>query len=200
MRIKRTELNRYEDMTVMVIFCIVLFRHVFGVPFVILGVQYLLMLFLSAPKTGCWKEADMQIHYPTNVELVDGLEPHEQEFWLKVLDDMDRQEENYQRKMRYHQVSSLDFVVSEDGRETTLQELIPSDSYSGEDNVIKQVEEQLYLEALTELDEKHRIAFESMFVNGLTATETSTIIGRTDKTAKKYCLAACEYVLKKIQS
>ena len=33
-------------MTVMVMFCIVLFRHVFGVPFVILGVQYLLILFL----------------------------------------------------------------------------------------------------------------------------------------------------------
>ena len=91
----------------------------------------------------------MPTHYYTNVELVSNIEPAEQEFWLKVLDDMDRQEENYQRKMRYHQVSSLDFVVSEDGRETTLQELIPSDSYSGEDNVIKQVEEQLYLEAFT---------------------------------------------------
>lgn len=200
MRIKRTELDRYEDMTVMVIFCIVLFRHVFGVPFVILGVQYLLILFLSAPKTGCWKEADMQIHYPTNVELVDGLEPHEQEFWLNELKHLDRLEENYQRKIRYHQISSLDFVVSEDGRETTLQELIPSDSYSGEDNVIKQVEEQLYLEALTELDEKHRIVFKAIFENGLNATKSSQLIGRSDKTAKKYYKKACKQVLKKMQS
>ncbi|HEM5208386.1 TPA: sigma-70 family RNA polymerase sigma factor [Streptococcus suis] len=142
----------------------------------------------------------MLTHYYTNVELVSNIEPAEQEFWLKVLDDMDRQEENYQRKMRYHQVSSLDFVVSEDGRETTLQELIPSDSYSGEDNVIKQVEEQLYLEALTELDEKHRIIFKAIFENGLNATKSSQLIGRSDKTAKKYYKEACKQVLKKMQS
>ncbi|HGK7342072.1 TPA: sigma-70 family RNA polymerase sigma factor [Streptococcus suis] len=142
----------------------------------------------------------MLTHYYTNVELVSNIEPAEQEFWLKVLDDMDRQEENYQRKMRYHQVSSLDFVVSEDGRETTLQELIPSDSYSGEDNVIKQVEEQLYLEALTELDEKHRIIFKAIFENGLNATKASQLIGRSDKTAKKYYKEACKQVLKKMQS
>ncbi|HEL2412624.1 TPA: sigma-70 family RNA polymerase sigma factor [Streptococcus suis] len=142
----------------------------------------------------------MQIHYPTNVELVDGLEPHEQEFWLNELKHLDRLEENYQRKIRYHQISSLDFVVSEDGRETTLQELIPSDSYSGEDNVIKQVEEQLYLEALTELDEKHRIVFKAIFENGLNATKSSQLIGRSDKTAKKYYKKACKQVLKKMQS
>ncbi|HEM2749450.1 TPA: sigma-70 family RNA polymerase sigma factor [Streptococcus suis] len=142
----------------------------------------------------------MQIHYPTNVELVDGLEPHEQEFWLNELKHLDRLEENYQRKIRYHQISSLDFVVSEDGRETTLQELIPSDSYSGEDNAIKQVEEQLYLEALTELDEKHRIVFKAIFENGLNATKSSQLIGRSDKTAKKYYKKACKQVLKKMQS
>ena len=142
----------------------------------------------------------MPTHYYTNVELVSNIEPAEQEFWLKVLDDMDRQEENYQRKMRYHQVSSLDFVVSEDGRETTLQELIPSDSYSGEDNVIKQVEEQLYLEAFTELDEKHRIVFKAIFENVLNATKASQLIGRSDKTAKKYYKEACKQVLKKMQS
>ena len=142
----------------------------------------------------------MPTHYYTNVELVSNIEPAEQEFWLKVLDDMDRQEENYQRKMRYHQVSSLDFVVSEDGRETTLQELIPSDSYSGEDNVIKQVEEQLYLEAFTELDEKHRIVFKAIFENDLNATKSSQLIGRSDKTAKKYYKEACKQVLKKMQS
>ncbi|HEM5207077.1 TPA: sigma-70 family RNA polymerase sigma factor [Streptococcus suis] len=142
----------------------------------------------------------MPTHYYTNVELVSNIEPHEQEFWLKVLDDMDRQEENYQRKMRYHQVSSLDFVVSEDGRETTLQELIPSDSYSGEDYVIKQVEEQLYLEAFTELDEKHRIVFKAIFENSLNDTKASQLIGRSDKTAKKYYKEACKQVLNKIQS
>ncbi|CYV02356.1 hypothetical protein [Streptococcus suis] len=142
----------------------------------------------------------MQIHYPTNLELVAGLEPHEQEFWLNELRNLDRLEENYQRKIRYHQISSLDFVVSEDGRETTLQELIPSDSYSGDDNVIKQVEEQLYLEALTELDEKHRIIFKAIFENGLNATKSSQLIGRSDKTAKKYYKEACKQVLKKMQS
>lgn len=142
----------------------------------------------------------MLTHYPTNAELVANLEPDKQEFWLKILDDMDKEEANYQRKIRYHQVSSLDFIVSNDGRETTLQELIQSDSCSGEDYVIKQVEEQLYLEALTELDEEHRIAFKAMFENGLTATETSTLINRTDKTAKKYYLESSKYVLKKIQS
>lgn len=128
----------------------------------------------------------MQIHYPTNLELVAGLEPHEQEFWLNELRNLDRLEENYQRKIRYHQISSLDFVVSEDGRETTLQELIP--------------EEQLYLEALTELDEKHRIIFKAIFENGLNATKSSQLIGRSDKTAKKYYKEACKQVLKKMQS
>lgn len=142
----------------------------------------------------------MPTHYYTNVELVSNIEPAEQEFWLKVLDDMDRQEENYQRKMRYHQVSSLDFIVSNDGRETTLQELIQSNSCSGEDNVIKQVEEQLYLEALTELDEEHRVVFKAIFENGLNATKTSQLVGRSDKTAKKYYKEACKQVLNKIQS
>lgn len=142
----------------------------------------------------------MLTHYPTNAELVANLEPDKQEFWLKILDNMDKEEANYQRKMRYHQVSSLDFIVSSDGRETTLQELIPSDSYSGEDHIIKQVEDQLYLDALTELDEEHRVAFKAMYENGLTATETGTLISRTDKTAKKYYLESSKYVLKKIQS
>ncbi|HEL1766065.1 TPA: sigma-70 family RNA polymerase sigma factor [Streptococcus suis] len=142
----------------------------------------------------------MQIHYPTNLELVAGLEPHEQEFWLKVLDDMDRQEENYQRKMRYHQVSSLDFVVSEDGRETTLQELVTSDSYSSEDYIIEQIDEQLFQEAISELDMKHRIVFKAIFENGLNATKASQLVGRSDKTAKKYYKEACKQVLKKMQS
>ncbi|HEM2765149.1 TPA: sigma-70 family RNA polymerase sigma factor [Streptococcus suis] len=142
----------------------------------------------------------MPTHYYTNVELVSNIEPAEQEFWLKVLDDMDRQEENYQRKMRYHQVSSLDFIVSNDGRETTLQELIQSNSCSGEDYTIMEVEEQLYCEALAELDEKHRIVFKAIFENGLNATKASQLIGRSDKTAKKYYKEACKQVLKKMQS
>ena len=142
----------------------------------------------------------MPTHYYTNVELVSNIEPAEQEFWLKVLNDMDRQEENYQRKMRYHQVSSLDFIVSNDGRETTLQELIQSNSCSGEDYTIMEVEEQLYCEALAELDEKHRIVFKAIFENGLNATKASQLIGRSDKTAKKYYKEACKQVLKKMQS
>ncbi|WP_162011192.1 sigma-70 family RNA polymerase sigma factor [Streptococcus sp. S784/96/1] len=142
----------------------------------------------------------MMTHYPTNIELVSSLETEEQTFWLKLLDDMDREEANYQRKIRYHQVSSLDFIVSNDGRETTLQELIQSNSCSGEDNVIKQVEEQLYLEALTELDEEHRIVFKAIFENGLNATKASQLIGRSDKTAKKYYKESCKQVLKKMQS
>ena len=81
----------------------------------------------------------MLTHYPTNAELVANLEPDKQEFWLKILDDMDKEESNYQRKIRYHQVSSLDFIVSNDGRETTLQELIQSNSCSGEDYTIMEV-------------------------------------------------------------
>lgn len=53
----------------------------------------------------------MITHYPTNIEPVSSLEIEEQTFWLKLLDDMDRGEANYQRKIRYHQVSSLDFIV-----------------------------------------------------------------------------------------
>ncbi|HFI0293484.1 TPA: sigma-70 family RNA polymerase sigma factor [Streptococcus suis] len=142
----------------------------------------------------------MITHYPTNIELVSSLETEEQTFWLKLLDDMDREEANYQRKIRYHQISSLDFVISEDGRETTLQELIKSEAKSGEDAIIEHTDEQLYHEAVTELDKKHRIAFVAMFEDNLTATETSILIGRTDKTAKKYYLEACENVLKKMQS
>lgn len=138
--------------------------------------------------------------YLTNLELVSNLEPAEQDHWLKILDDMDRQEENYQRKIRYHQVSSLDFVVSEDGRETTLQELVTSDSYSGEDCIIEQIEEQLFQEAVSELDMKHRIIFKAMFKDGLSATKASQLIECSDKTAKKYYLEACQHVLKKIRS
>lgn len=142
----------------------------------------------------------MMTHYPTNIELVSSLETEEQTFWLKLLDDMDRGEANYQRKIRYHQVSSLDFIVSNDGRETTLQELIQSNSCSGEDYTIMEVEEQLYCEALAELDEKHRIVFKAIFENGLNATKASQLIGRSDKTAKKYYKEACKQVLKKMQS
>ncbi|HEL0774630.1 TPA: sigma-70 family RNA polymerase sigma factor [Streptococcus equi subsp. zooepidemicus] len=142
----------------------------------------------------------MPTHYYTNVELVSNVEPAEQEFWLKVLDDMDRQEENYQRKMRYHQVSSLDFVVSEDGRETTLQELVTSDSYSGEDYIIEQIDEQLFQEAVSELDMKHRMVFKAMYEDSLNATKASQLIGCSDKAAKKYYLEACQYILNKIQS
>ena len=139
----------------------------------------------------------MLTHYPTNAELVANLEPDKQEFWLKILNDMDKEEANYQRKIRYHQVSSLDFIVSNDGRETTLQELIQSNSCSGEDYTIMEVEEQLYCEAL---DEKHRIVFKAIFENGLNATKASQLVGRSDKTAKKYYKEACKQVLKKIQS
>ena len=142
----------------------------------------------------------MLTHYPTNAELVANLEPDKQEFWLKILNDMDKEEANYQRKIRYHQVSSLDFIVSNDGRETTLQELIQSNSCSGEDYTIMEVEEQLYSEALAELDEKHRIVFKAIFENGLNATKASQLVGRSDKTAKKYYKEACKQVLKKIQS
>lgn len=142
----------------------------------------------------------MPTHYYTNIELVANLEPAEREFWLKVLNDMDRQEENYQRKVRYHGVSSLDFVVSEDGRETTLQELVTSDSYSGEDYVIEQIEEQLFQEAVSELDMKHRIVFKAMIKDRLPATKASQLIGCSDKTANKYYLEACHHVLKKIRS
>jgi len=130
----------------------------------------------------------MLTHYPTNAELVANLEPDKQEFWLKILNDMDKEEANYQRKIRYHQVSSLDFIVSNDGRETTLQELIQSNSCSGEDYTIM------------ELDEKHRIVFKAIFENGLNATKASQLVGRSDKTAKKYYKEACKQVLKKIQS
>ena len=119
----------------------------------------------------------MLTHYPTNAELVANLEPDRQEFWLKILNDMDKEEANYQRKIRYHQVSSLDFIVSNDGRETTLQELIQSNSCSGEDYTIMEV-----------------------FENGLNATKASQLVGRSDKTAKKYYKEACKQVLKKIQS
>lgn len=142
----------------------------------------------------------MLTHYPTNAELVANLEPDKQEFWLKILNDMDKEEANYQRKIRYHQVSSLDFIVSNDGRETTLQELIQSNSCSGEDYTIMEVEEQLYCEALAELDKKHRIVFKAIFENGLNATKASQLVGRSDKTAKKYYKEACKQVLKKIQS
>lgn len=142
----------------------------------------------------------MLTHYPTNAELVANLEPDKQEFWLKILNDMDKEEANYQRKIRYHQVSSLDFIVSNDGRETTLQELIQSNSCSGEDYTIMEVEDQLYCEALAELDEKHRIVFKAIFENGLNATKASQLVGRSDKTAKKYYKEACKQVLKKIQS
>ena len=102
--------------------------------------------------------------------------------------------------MRYHQISSLDFVVSKYGRETTLQEIITSEASSSEDYVIESVNKQLYHEALTELDEEHRIVFEAVFENGLNFTKASQLIRRSDKTAKKYYLEACKHVLKKIQS
>ncbi|VGU20150.1 RNA polymerase sigma factor, sigma-70 family [Streptococcus pyogenes] len=63
-----------------------------------------------------------------------------------------------------------------------------------------EVEEQLYCEALAELDEEHRTVFKAIFENGLNTTKASQLIGRSDKTAKKYYKEACKQVLKKMQS
>lgn len=137
--------------------------------------------------------------YISNNQLLVNLEKNERKRWIKILDDLDREEENYLRKMRYHAISSLDFIVSKNNRNTTLHELIITEQYSAEHYIVDRVNKQLYHEALAELDDEHRIVFIAMFENKLSASKACKLICRSDKTAKKYYLEACKYVLKKLQ-
>lgn len=138
-------------------------------------------------------------NHKKNEHLLANFEKNERKRWIKILNDLDREEENYLRKMRYHAISSLDFTVSITNRDTMLHELIITESYSAEHYIIDRVNKQLYHEALAELDDEHRIVFVAMFENKLSASKACKLICRSDKTAKKYYLEACKYVLEKLQ-
>lgn len=104
MRIKRTELNRYEDMTVMVIFCIVLFRHVFGVPFVILGVQCSLISFLSVQGRKGRLAMSNKVKERREAKIAKAVEA---ENWKEVDRLLQQEQSNAERRDRYHHKKAL---------------------------------------------------------------------------------------------
>lgn len=94
-----------------------------------------------------------------NKKLVAGLP--DANFWLEILNDFDKKEDNYQRKMRAHKILSLDSIINDN--DDTLIDLIPADALDPEKAFFDKYIIKSLIKALNTLSEKDRAIIASFY-------------------------------------
>lgn len=112
------------------------------------------------------------------------LQAKKQTDWGTVLNLLDQEFENSLRQdSRYH-LTSLNKIVSDDGKYTELIELIPSEIFNPLDNLIEIERNKMLYKALKSLSFSEYKLFLSRVENNKSFRQLATEFGISDKTAK----------------